>query len=144
MLIHGHKVRHHTSATYSSWASMIARCYRPSAANFRRYGGAGITVCERWRVFANFLADMGERPEGLTLDRIDSDGNYEPGNCRWATLSQQMANRKGIHELYFKGRKLTRQEWAQETGIKYWTIKKRLARGWSVTRTLTERPSYPK
>lgn len=72
---------------------MITRCCNPNAPKFQRYGARGITVCERWRSFANFLADMGERPEGLTLDRIENDGNYEPGNCRWADASTQCRNR---------------------------------------------------
>ena len=73
---------------------MIARCYNPKHPRFADYGGRGITVCERWLTFANFLADMGEPPPGLTLDRIDNDGNYEPGNCRWATDTQQRTNKR--------------------------------------------------
>ena len=77
---------------------MLSRCYRPNSNGFHNYGGRGITVCDRWREsFANFLADMGERPEGKTLDRINVDGNYEPGNCRWATATEQMANRRRGH-----------------------------------------------
>lgn len=73
---------------------MRERCQNPNHVHHYRYGGRGISVCERWQSFANFLADMGERPEGLTLDRIDNDGNYERGNCRWATKDEQTANRK--------------------------------------------------
>lgn len=81
------------SKTYSSWVEMNRRCKDdPARACYPHYAGRGISVCERWHSFENFLADMGERPEGLTLDRIDNDRGYEPGNCRWATRVQQRRN----------------------------------------------------
>lgn len=85
--------------TYRSWISMISRCTCPTASGYRRYGGRGISVCERWlNSFAAFLSDMGERPDGHTLDRLNSNGNYEPGNCRWATPKQQAETRRPVSE----------------------------------------------
>lgn len=82
------------STTNKSWSAMKERCQRASSKDYEEYGGRGIQVCERWREFANFLADMGERPPGTTLDRIDVNGNYEPGNCRWAVSTVQQGNRR--------------------------------------------------
>ena len=82
------------TGTYRSWCDMIQRCTNPRRDNYERYGGRGITVCERWMTFANFLADMGERPDGTSIDRIDNYRGYEPGNCRWATAIEQAQNKR--------------------------------------------------
>lgn len=91
---HGHSIgtrgNRTTSPEYNTWASMVQRCTNPSFKDYRYYGGRGITVCQRWKDFRNFLADMGPRPKGKTIDRYPNrDGNYEPGNCRWATQKEQ-------------------------------------------------------
>lgn len=91
---HGHCASNKPTATYRSWAAMLTRATNPNSQYWSHYGGRGITVCERWQSFENFLADMGERSEGMTLDRINPDGNYEPGNCRWATHAEQVHNQR--------------------------------------------------
>lgn len=94
-LRHGHatKTLKHT-ATYRTWSAMVRRCTNPRAVQFPYYGGRGIQVCERWRVFGNFLSDMGERPDGKTIDRIDVNGDYSKSNCQWADKYAQRANRR--------------------------------------------------
>lgn len=91
---HGHARAHKPTAVWISWSAMIQRCTNPKNASWKRYGGRGITVCDQWLLFENFLADMGERPNGKTLDRYPNvNGNYELGNCRWATAKEQGQNR---------------------------------------------------
>jgi hypothetical protein len=88
------------SPTYQSWCSLITRCTNQNRKDWKNYGGRGIKVCDRWlHSFENFLADMGPRPDGMTIDRIDNDGNYEPGNCRWATKLEQNRNTTRIRKL---------------------------------------------
>ena len=127
------------SLTWRRWRSMKARCEIKGSKSFPAYGGAGITVCERWsNSFANFLGDMGECPdESMTLDRLDNAIGYQPGNCRWATKTAQNRNSSRNHLIEHGGKKLCVSEWAEITGIKYRTIMTRLAKGWSAEAALT-------
>lgn len=102
---------------YSIWASMKGRCQNPKDKNYHHYGARGIKVCERWQKFENFIADMGPRPEGMSLDRYpDNNGNYEPGNCRWATWAQQHRNTRRTHFITHLGRTLCLSDWAALAG----------------------------
>lgn len=103
-LRHGHARRKKASKTYWIWHGIIQRCTYAKSAAYKYYGGRGIKVCDRWLVFDNFLADMGEKPPGKTIDRINNDGHYEPDNCRWATMKEQSQN-KNNNNQYTKGRK---------------------------------------
>lgn len=122
---------------YQRWRAMLARTTNPNFEDFHNYGGRGIKVCERWREFEQFYADMGDsfRPE-LELDRKDANGNYGPDNCRWATRQDQQRNRRNNHRVTWSGETQTVQDWAERFGIKPNTIITRLRRGWSVDRAL--------
>jgi hypothetical protein len=97
---HGHTVGRHYSPTYHSWQAMLTRCRHVERDTEAKHAARGISVNPRWETFDSFLADMGERPEGTTLDRIDNDGNYEPSNCRWATPVDQARNRRNARMTY--------------------------------------------
>lgn len=110
---------------------MKHRCSNPTNHRYSDYGGRGIRVCERWEKFENFLADMGPRPnKTLSLDRIDNNGNYEPGNCRWATMKQQRENARGITLLTIGSETLCVKDWAQRLGINRSSLVYRLKNGW--------------
>jgi len=127
------------TSIYNIWAGMIRRCLNTTDFAYPRYGGRGITVCERWKNFEGFYADMGDRPrKGLSLDRINNDGPYDPSNCRWATASEQAKNRRW-HGNGFKpqiritheGKTLTPKEWSKITGICHKLIARRHREGFS-------------
>ncbi len=127
------------SSEYRSWSAMRTRCTNKRNLHFKDYGGRGISICARWDKFENFYADMGPRPKGMTLDRKENNGNYEPGNCRWATHPMQTGNTRASHNLVFGGEKRCLSDWARRIGMKRETLRQRLARGWSVERSFNER-----
>ena len=135
---HAHRRRTGSSRTYSTWQSMRGRCENPKHNAYSKYGNKGVTVCERWLKFENFLEDMGERPVGKTLDRKENNKGYYPENCRWATNKEQGNNKTTNHLLTFQNKTQSIAQWAEEIGIKYHTINSRIKKGWSVERTLTE------
>jgi hypothetical protein len=138
---HGHAVKGRSSATYRSWMAMRSRCKYPSQPHYKDYGGRGITTCERWETFENFLADMGPRPSSKhSIDRINPEGNYEPTNCRWATSREQSNNRRSNRLITAWGRTRTIAKWAREVGIARKTIAYRLLRGWKPEDALTRPP----
>ena len=118
--------------TWKSWKSMHDRCYLKSHKSYNDYGGRGIFPCDEWAVFENFLKDMGERPAGTTLGRIDNGLGYSAENCRWETIKQQMRNRRSSHFLDAFGERKTISEWGEIFGIEHDVISRRLAKGWPV------------
>lgn len=105
------------TAEYSTWRSMKNRCGNSRSKDYPNYGGRGITVCERWSLFENFFADMGVKPEGGSIDRIEVNGNYEPGNCKWATQKEQTENRRSSQHVVFGGERMTVAESARRLGM---------------------------
>jgi hypothetical protein len=133
-----HGKRHTTE--FRVWSLMRNRCSNPRTLGYADYGARGITVCDRWRHahggFENFLADMGPRPNGTSLDRRDNDGNYEPGNCRWATRQEQARNKRSNVRLTVDGVTKTAVEWAEVVGIDAKIIRQRVANGWDARRAV--------
>jgi len=133
-LRHGHGKDTGRSPTYNSWQSMKDRCLNQRRACSEYY--RDVSVCDRWMAFENFLADMGERPEGKTLDRIDPFGNYEPENCRWATTSEQNKNTRTTVRVSVDGEEMTVSDLAEMSGLPYTTIHYRVHAGWSPDKIL--------
>lgn len=130
---------------YMIWRSMKTRCTLPTVATYHHYGGRGISVCSQWmESFETFMKDMGPRPPGYSIERINNDGNYEPSNCKWASKSEQSINRRNSKFLEHDGLKLTQHEWSLKTGLSSQNIYTRLRMGWSVHRALTTPVNHPK
>lgn len=124
--------------TQNSWRAMHLRCSNPSFGSYVRYGARGIRVCERWATFSLFVADMGWRPLGTTLDRHpDQSGDYEPGNCRWATETQQHRNCRNNRMITAFGVTKCLAEWSESTGVYRELIAIRLRRGWPPERAVS-------
>lgn len=125
------------SRTYKSWTHMKYRCLNPNCKKYKDYGGRGIKVCDRWMDFQLFFEDMGERPEGMTLDRIDVNGHYEPGNCRWANNKDQSNNKRKNDVIDYLGASMNLSQWADALGIPRTTLYNRIyTLGWPVDRAL--------
>lgn len=122
--------------TYNTWAHMLTRCRNPKHKQFSHYGGRGISVCERWEKFENFFEDMGMKPEAMSLDRIDNDGNYEPSNCRWATSKQQNRNQTNTKFAIIDGMKIAMAELAEQHKVSRRRLAARLRRGLSIEQAL--------
>ncbi len=140
--IHGQSSQGRVSGTYYAWNAMKARCLNPKNISYPNYGGRGVKICRRWmNSFVNFLKDMGPKPRGLTLERINNKtGNYCPSNCKWDTQKNQCNNKRNSHFLTFNGDRKTIMQWAEHLGIKANTLYARINRHrWSVRKSLTFR-----
>ena len=128
--------------TFVSWCSMKNRCLNPNSTGYKYWGGRGIKICDRWlgkNGFQNFLVDMGERPIGKSLDRIDSGKGYYKENCRWANSEQQNNNSRKNHLLTYQNKTQTVAQWAKELNINNYIIYARIRRGWSIKMALTRK-----
>jgi hypothetical protein len=142
MRTHGHCVGRNdgkkVSPEYTTYHSMLERCYNRKQKYYKNYGGRGIKVCARWRKsFENFLSDMGRRPPGLTLNRIDNDGDYTPKNCNWATRKEQTRNSRTARFIEYGGERRTVSEWADKLRVPRQVIYHRLFDGWTEERALS-------
>lgn len=134
---HGHTVKGKTP-TYRSWRLMIRRCEDPRSIVYHRYGAAGVKVCVEWHDFENFIKDVGERPDGMTLDRIDGTKGYEPGNVKWSTPKQQARNQKTNRIIEYKGEKKCLAAWAEHFGMGLQTLWSRLEESkWPLEKAFT-------
>jgi hypothetical protein len=135
---HGHAQKGNINRTYSIYRDMRTRCENPNYKEFHLYGGRGIKVCDRWASYENFLADMGERPIGMSIERKDVNGNYSADNCIWANNEVQANNKRNSVLLDYQGKVQTVAQWARELGILDKTIYFRLSKGWATEKALSQ------
>lgn len=136
MIKHGHSRAGKRTPTWQCWSNMVSRCINKNHPHYHRYGGRGIAVCERWRTFLNFLEDMGERPEGMTLDRERNHEGYCKENCRWVPMSTQVRNRDNTKSITYNGETMCIADWAARLGVKRNTMYNRLWSGWTTEEIL--------
>jgi len=137
----GNRVRTHGAKgtpEYKTWLAMNARCNNPNTSNYDHYGGRGVLVCDRWTNFENFYQDMGPRPEGTTIDRENSNGNYEPGNCRWATSTEQARNKRNTRLLMVDGKQVPLVEECEKLGVSSQLVYRRMKRGMSFEKAVNK------
>ncbi len=137
---HGHTSREKgVSSEWNAWKAMKQRCQNPNNRNWKRYGGRGITVCERWQDFVNFFQDMGKKPSPkLTIERVNNDGGYSKDNCIWASRSVQNRNTNRNKFVTFNGKSQTIKDWANEYGLVFNTLYFRILRGWPMEKALSQ------
>lgn len=135
---HGHNRKNKSTTTYNTWVSMTQRCHNTKRNDYKYYGGRGIKVCSRWRnSFEDFLADMGERPDGMTLDRINNDGDYKPVNCRWASIDEQCRNKSNNRMITIDGITKCLFVWCKILNLNYSTVYSRITtKKWPVRQAL--------
>lgn len=131
------KLGYNFKRTYHIWANMKYRCLSATCKKYKDYGGRGIKVCKRWMDFEKFLEDMGEAPKGLTLDRIDNNGNYAPANCKWSTITEQVRNSRRNRMVVFHGIKAPLSVHAEREGLNYKAVCERIRNGWTLRDALT-------
>lgn len=132
------------SPEYMIWHAMRQRCTKPNAADYKYYGGRGISVCDRWSDFALFLADMGQRPSRAhSIDRKDNDGPYSPENCRWATRQEQHNNMRSVRWIEIDGERKTITQWENQFSLRHGILNERLASGWPMDSRLVQPPLAP-
>lgn len=119
------------TSEYGTWLQIRRRVLDKTNPRYKDYGGRGIAICQRWESFNNFIEDMGKRPVGMSLERINNDGDYSPDNCRWATPREQAMNRRSNVRLTIKGETRTVKEWSELSGVSPKNIYQRISRGWS-------------